>query len=270
MKDTIRVAIIQPKPYPTLDDPRHIAHALILLEKCRAENLDVVCFPEYFPYQGDAELAEAARWYKTYLIAGLVEADGDRLFNTATLFDRNGRMLGAQRKRNVGAMEREQLGISPGDGVYRAFPTDFGKIGIPVGIDFWGQPEAARYLTDQNTDVIFNISLLPIFRGHWKRAAMVRAFDNFMPVVGVNAADYNALIDGKRIHQQGGHSFFLQPPKMLDRSDFNRWLRSADNIDHWLQVELDELEQVYVADVNLSTARQFRREFWSRFGFQRN
>lgn len=85
MKDTIRVAIIQPKPYPTFDDPRNLGHALMLLEKCRGESLDVVCFPEYFPYQGEKELGTAARQLNAYLVAGLVEAEGDRLYNTATL-----------------------------------------------------------------------------------------------------------------------------------------------------------------------------------------
>ncbi len=270
MKDNIRVAMIQPKPYPVFDDPRNLAHALILLEKCRGEELDVVCFPEYFPYQGDSDLAAAARRYGTYIIAGLVEADGNKLYNTATLFDRHGRILGRQRKRNVGVMESDRLGISAGDGVYRAFPTDFGKIGMPVCIDLWGQPEAAKQLTDQNADIIFNISNFPILRGHWKRAATVRAFDNFMPIVGVNTADYNALIQGRRVHQYGGHSFTVYPPKMLDKHDFNRWFRSFDNADEWVQAELDELEQVHIAEVNLSSARQFRSEFWGRFGFRRN
>ena len=154
MKDTIRVAIIQPKPYPAFDDPRNIGHALMLLEKCRGEELDLVCFPEYFPYQGEKELGNAARQLNAYLVAGLVEAEGDLIYNTATLFDRSGRIFGRQRKRNLGILEREQLGISPGDGVFRVFTTDFGKIGIPVCVDFWGQPEAARQLADQGVDVV--------------------------------------------------------------------------------------------------------------------
>jgi predicted amidohydrolase len=269
MKDRIRVALVQPKPYPTFDDPRNLGHALLLLEKCRGEQLDIVCFPEYFPYQGDKHLAAAAREHGTYILAGLVETDGDKVYNTATLFDRSGHILGRQRKRNVGAIERNQLGISPGDGVFRAFATDFGKIGIPVCIDFWGQPEAGKQLADQGVDAIFNISIFPVLRGHWKTGAAVRAFDNFVPVVGVNTADYNAVFDGKRVHQHGGHSFVMQPPKMLDKDDFRRWLRSLDTLDDWLKLELDELEQVQVAELNLSVARRFRREFWDRFGFRR-
>lgn len=270
MKDRIRLAMIQPKPYPSFDDPRNLAHAMLLLEKCQGKDLDVICLPEYFPYHGDAELAAMAKRCRAYLIAGLVEREGNRLYNTATLFDRQGHMLGRQRKRNVGVLERERLGISPGDAVFRTFPTDFGKIGMPVCIDLWGQPEAARQITDQGADVIFNISIFPILRGHWQRGAAVRAFDNFIPVVGINTAGYNALIEGKRIHQFGGHSFIINPPRMLDKYDFNRWLRSFDNVDDWTRVVLDELEQIHLAELELNTCRRFRQEFWKRFGFHRS
>ena len=66
--------------------------------------------------------------------------------------------MGRQRKFSVGALERDRLGISPGDGSIPAFTTDFGKIGIPVCVDFWGQPEAGRHLADQGVDIVFNIS----------------------------------------------------------------------------------------------------------------
>jgi len=269
MKESIRVALVQPKPYPAFDDPRNLGHALLLLEKCRGESLDMVCFPEYFPFQGERELAAAAKDLNAYLVAGLVESEGGKQYNTATLIDRSGHILGRQRKRNIGLIEREGLGISPGDGIFRAFTTDFGKIGVPVCIDFWGQPEAGKQLADQGVEVVFNISIFPILRGHWKVGASVRAFDNFFSVVGANTADYNALIHGKRIHHHGGKSFVLQPPKLLDKDDFRRWLRSLDSTENWISLELNELEQVAVASVHLSTTRRFRREFWNRFGFQR-
>jgi predicted amidohydrolase len=269
MKDNIRIAIVQPKPYPAMNDPKNIGHALQLMEKCRPEELDVICFPEYFPYLGDREIGAAAHKYNAYVIAGMVEEEGGKLYNTATLFNRTGRIVGRQRKQNVASLERNTLGISAGDQGFRPFSTDFGKIGIPVCIDFWGQPEAARDLVDQGVDVIFNIGIFPILRGHWRTGAMVRAFDNFVPVVGVNTADYNALFNERRIHQYGGGSFIIQPPRMLDKDDFRRWIRGAEKIDDWVHAELDELEQVYVGEVNLSTARRIRSEFFNRFGFRR-
>ncbi len=269
MKDNIRVAMIQPKPYPALDDPRNVGHAMLLLNKCRGEKLDVICFPEYFPYQGEKEIAAAARQHNSYIIAGLIEDDGDKLYNTATLFDRSGNMLGRQRKRSIGVLERTALGLSAGDGVFRAFATDFGKIGIPVCIDFWGQPDAGKQLADQGVDIVFNMAIFPILRRHWRTGAMVRAFDNFYPVVGVNTASYNALFGEKRVHIHGGQSFVMQPPKMIDKDDFRRWVKGLDSIEDWVRVELDELEHVQIVDINLSTIRRFRREFWDRFGFKR-
>ncbi len=269
MKDNIRIAMIQPKPYPSCDDPRNIGHALQLMEKCRGEELDVICFPEYFPFLGERELGSAARKFNSYVIAGMVEEEGGKRYNTATIFSRAGRILGRQRKFNVGSLERDRLGICPGDGVFHAFTTDFGKIGIPVCIDFWGQPEAGRQLADRGVDIVFNPCVFPILRGHWKTGALVRAFDNFVPVVGVNTADYNALFGEKRVHQYGGGSFTLQPPKLLAKDDFNRWTRGLDNIENWVQVGLDELEQVYFTEVNLTGARRFRTEFFKRFGFKR-
>ena len=58
-----------------------------------------------------------------------------------------------------------------------------------------------------------------------------------------------------------GGSFTLQPPRMLDKDDFNRWARGLDNIESWVQVELDELEQVHMAEVNLTCARRFGESF---------
>jgi predicted amidohydrolase len=269
MKDIIRVAIIQPKPYPSFDDPRNIGHALQLMEKCKGEDLDVICCPEYFPFAGEREIASAARGLNSYIIAGMVEQDGAERYNTATLFSRSGKIVGRQRKFNVGALERENLQISPGDGAFRVFMTDFGRIGMPVCIDLWGQPEAGRQLADQGVDILFNPSIFPILRGHWKTGSLVRAFDNYLPVVGANTADYNALFGEKRVHQHGGGSFIIQPPKLLASDDFRRWFRGLDTIENWVRAELDELEQVYISEVNIATTRKLRGEFFKRFGFQR-
>lgn len=269
MKDNIRIALIQPKPYPLLEDPRNLGHALQLLQKCPGDELDVVCLPEYFPALGEREIGAAARRLNCYVIAGMIEEEGAKRYNTALLFNRAGRPVGRQRKFSVGPVERERIGISPGDGVFRVFETDFGKVGIPVGIDFWGQPEAGRQLSYQGVDVVFNPSGFSALRGHWKTGGLVRAFDNFVPVVGINTADYNAMFGDKRVHRYGGGSFIIQPPRMIDKDDFNRWARSIDNIENWTVLELDELEQVHVADVNLSSAGRFRTEFFNRFGFKK-
>ena len=267
MKDIVRVAVIQPKPYPSFEDPRNLGHALMLLEKCRGEKPDIICFPEYFPFNGEEELAVAAKRLNAYIVAGLIELHGDKLYNTATLIDRSGNIVGRQRKRNLGVLERNQLGISPGGEIFRVFTTDFGKIGIPVCIDFWGRPEAGMQLADQGVEIVFNMAIFPMLRGHWKTASLVRAFEHFVAVVGVNTADYNALFNEKRVHQYGGGSFIIQPPRILDKDDFRRWIKSLDNIESWVTAELPELEQVHFADIDLTGVRRFRQEFRNRLGF---
>jgi predicted amidohydrolase len=178
MKETARVALVQVKPYPELDNPRNVGHAIRLLEQCRGRNVDVVCLPEYFPWAGEEILADMAKKLCCYIVAGLVENLGEKRFNTATLFDRGGRMVGRQPKVNLGSIDRRHFGFAPGESTFRVFDTDFARIGLPVGIDFWGQPEGARTLTDKGAELIINQSLFPILRGHWKHASLVRSFDN--------------------------------------------------------------------------------------------
>ncbi len=269
MKESIRVALIQPKPYPSFEDPKNLGHAYQLVERLRGEKIDVICFPECFPFQGEEALADIARQHQAYVIAGLAELEGNHLYNTATLFDRQGNLLGRQRKRNLGVLERQNLNMTEGDGIHRAFSTDFGKIGLAVCIDFWGNPEGARQLAAQGVEIVFNICVFPVLRGHWITGSLARAFDHFLCVVGVNTADYNALFGGRRVHHHGGDSFVIQPPRMLDKEDFRRWIRSLDNVEHWVTERLGELEQVHTAEVNLGVVRRFRDEFKNRFGFRR-
>ena len=269
MKETLRVALVQAKPYPELDDPRNVGHAIKLLEQCRGKNVDVACLPEYFPWAGEEVLADMARRLRCYIVAGLIEIAGDRRYNTATLIDRQGRLVGRQRKVNVGKMERQRLGVVSGDDAFRLFDTDLGRIGLPVCIDLWGQPEAARALSNMGADLIINQSIFPILRGHWKYGALVRAFDNFVPMVGINTADFNSRIGGRVYRQYGGGSFFIQPPRVVDKDDFRLWMRSLDDLAGWIIVELDSREQVYIGDIDLGTTRRYRFEFWRQLGFQR-
>ena len=269
MKETIRVALIQGKPYPELHDPRNVGHAVRLLQQCRGKDLDLVCLPEYFPWTGEEFLAEAARKLRCYLVAGLVEDSGGKRFNTATLFDRQGAVVGRQRKASLGVMERRYLGIASGDGDFKVFSTDFGKVGIPVSIDFWGQAEAARMVTDRGAELIVNQSIFPILRGHWKEAVLVRAFDNFIPVVGINTTDFNCRVQGRIYRHQGGRSIIIQPPKLLNEEDFLLWLRSLDSLEGWITVELDKRERVYFGEVDLRTTRRYRKKFWHHLGIRR-
>ena len=264
----INILIIQPLPVARLESPENLDRALWFLNRIQGRKVDLICFPEYFPFTGEAELAQAARELGAYVVAGLVEEARGTRYNTATLFDREGRLVGRQRKVTLGNLERRGFGVSPGRG-WKVLNTDFGRLGLAVCIDFWGQPEAARQLSAQGADLIINPSIFPILRGHWKMGALVRAFDNYLPVVGVNTAGFVAEIGGRQYPMQGGGSFAIQPPAPPDEKELARLIRAWDDLDHWVVAESGEGEETLTVQLNISGPKRWRPKIWERFGVRR-
>lgn len=130
---------------------------------------------ETVPGPATEVMAQTARRYKSYVIAGLIESDHGRIYNTAVLVDREGRIAGKYRKTHLPLAEVES-GITPGS-EYPVFDTDFGRIGILICWDFVF-PETARILRLKGAEVVF----LPIAGdpapGHWDTVARARAMDN--------------------------------------------------------------------------------------------
>ncbi|MBI4644788.1 MAG: carbon-nitrogen hydrolase family protein [Deltaproteobacteria bacterium] len=268
MSPLVKIILIQPLPVSFLDSPENVDRALKLLEGCRGRQADLICFPEYFPFSGDEALAQAAKDLKAYLVAGLVEESKGRRYNTATLFDRSGNLVGRQRKCTLGNLERKGFGVTPGAG-FQVFDTDFGRLGMAVCIDFWGQPEAARQLTDQGADLVVNPSIFPILRGHWSLGALVRAFDNYLPVVGVNTSSFVSEIAGRHYPMHGGGSFAIQPPGPEDGAELSRLVRNWDDLSDWVILKAGEEEQLLTIHLNLAGPRLWRPVIWERFGIQR-
>lgn len=268
MSSLVKIILIQARPAPRLESPENLARALKLLEKCRGAEADLICFPEYFPFSGEAELSRAARELTAYVVAGLVEETQGKRYNTATLFDRQGRLVGRQRKRNLGNLEHRGFGVSPGEG-WQTLTTDFGRLGLPVCIDFWGQPEAAGQLADQGADLIINPSIFPILHGYWPAGALVRAFDHYLPVVGVNTAAFVAQIAGRHYPMQGGGSFAIQPPAPPEEKELARLIRTWNHLDHWIILKGGGTEEILSVHLDLSGPRHWRPTIWKRFGIQR-
>jgi predicted amidohydrolase len=262
----VNILLIQPRPASRLDSPENLALAQTLLAQCRGRGADLICLPEYFPCTGEVELAQAARDLEAYLVAGLVAEHRGRRCNTATLFDRRGNLVGRQAKISLGNLERRGFGVTPGEG-FQVLETDFGRLGLPVCIDFWGQPEAARQLAAQGADLIVNPSIFPILRGHWPMGALVRAFDYFLPVVGVNTAAFSAEIAGRCYAMQGGRSFAIQPPVPADEKVLAQWVRAWDDLDHWVVKTGSEGPEILAVSLDLEGPREWRPHIRRRFGF---
>ncbi len=261
----VKILLIQPLPASRLDSPENLKLAQSLLARCRGRGADIICFPEYFPFTGETELARAARDLEAYVVAGLVAKDQGHRYNTATLFDRRGNLVGRQRKNTVSALERRGYGVLPGEG-FQVLETDFGRLGLPVCIDFWGQPEAARQLAAQGADLIINPSIFPILRGHWPMGALTRAFDYYLPVAGVSTAAFTAEIAGRHYPMQGGLSFAIQPPAPPDGKELAKLIRVWDDLSHWIVLTGGEGQEILEVSLDLEGARRWRPEIRQRFG----
>ncbi len=142
---------------------------LAAIDKAGSTKPDVICLTET-PYSAGTwgscfedrcvvipgpvtdAIGEKARKYNSYVILSLFEKDGDFIYNTGLLFDRQGNIAGKYHKLQLPLCEAED-GVTPGR-EYPVFETDFGKIGIMICWD-QGFPEVARILRLKGAEILF-------------------------------------------------------------------------------------------------------------------
>ena len=133
------------------------------------DGADIFCLPEFFgvfqhikgswdkyaqsvPGPTTDLLARKARKYSMYVVCPVLEKRGGKLYNSAVLIDRKGKVAGIYCKHvpTIGELEN---GVVPGTEV-KAFATDFGKVGMVICFDlnFHDLKEKWR---QQNPDIIF-------------------------------------------------------------------------------------------------------------------
>ncbi len=131
-------------------------------------DLDIVCLPEAITMVGTSktgvrcaesipgpstkQLGKAAKRNKLWVVAGLYERDGERIYNTAVLLNREGQLAGKYRKVHL-PREEWKKGITPGH-EYPVFETDFGTIAIQICYD-WFFPEPEQLFAFQGAEILF-------------------------------------------------------------------------------------------------------------------
>ncbi|MFP3903192.1 MAG: carbon-nitrogen hydrolase family protein [Armatimonadota bacterium] len=139
-------------------------------------------------------LGEVADKYDMYIVAGIYEWDGESIYNTAILLDRDGNLAGRYRKVHL-TVTAGPGGSSPGP-EYPVFETDFGTIGMEICYDNFF-PECARALAVNGAEIIF----LPIWgdgRTDWSYevSCRSRALDNSVFLVSSNYSQKRSLVVG--------------------------------------------------------------------------
>ena len=96
------------------------------------------------------KISAVAKEYGIYIAANFYRFDRDVMYNTTTLFGRDGNEVGRYRKVHLADAERPFA--APGDD-FPVFETDFGNVGISICYDMIF-PETYRCLTLNGADII--------------------------------------------------------------------------------------------------------------------
>lgn len=196
---------------------KNIHEAIKLIDKVSKEGADIVILPEMFccPYNtsnfkkyGETEngiackaLSDAASANNIYVVGGTIpELDGDKVYNTSYVFNRDGVQIAKHRKMHLfdinikeGQSFKESDVFSPGREV-TVFDTEFCRIGLMICYDI-RFPELSRLMALDGAEVIivpgaFNMTTGP---AHWETLFKARALDNQVYAIGVAPArDYES------------------------------------------------------------------------------
>jgi predicted amidohydrolase len=205
----VRLAAVHHEPHDSKSTAENLEAFGALVGKAADQEADIVALPEGITvvgtgltYEQAAEpvpgpttafLGRLAKRHRLWIVAGLYERAGARVYNTAVLVDRDGRLAGRYRKMSLPDEEIEG-GITPG-GDTPVFDTDFGRVGLMICWDS-SYPEVARSLAERGAEVI----LMPIWGGQ-ETLVKARAIENQVYVVASGYGFRTGIFDrrGERI-----------------------------------------------------------------------
>jgi omega-amidase len=181
---------------------------LLLLPELWATGYDLDRSGEHaFPLDSGhfALMAKLAQAHRLYVAGTALETTPDgRPFNTAAIYDPNGKRLGAYRKVHLWAPLGEVEKMTAGD-TLPTFDLPCGRAAMAICYDL-RFPELWRCLVDASVRLILIPAEWPIHRvEHWRLLLRARAVENQLFVAGCNRAGADA--DG----EFGGHSAVVDP-----------------------------------------------------------
>ena len=230
----VRIGSVSLRPRQTGSKEGSLNAFLKALDEVAVGKPDVVCLGEGITLIGHSSgydslaepipgptterLGAKARQHHMYIVAGVYEREGDVLYNTAVLIDRQGKVAGKYRKVYLPREEIEG-GLTPGNS-YPVFETDFGRIGMMICWDSQ-YADPARALAAKGAEIIF----LPIWGGY-STLMQARALENHVYLVTAGydceTAVYNPL--GKALHSTRESGVFKTVAVDLNQRFIEPWL----------------------------------------------
>ncbi|MDD1150890.1 N-carbamoylputrescine amidase [Pseudomonas protegens] len=191
---------------------------------------------DYASSQVLKRFAALARELGVVLPLSWFERAGTAYFNSLSVADADGRLLGVYRKTHipnaVGYQEKEYF--SPGDTGFRVWDTAFGRLGIGICWDQWF-PETARCLALQGAEVLLFPTAIGTepgaadldSRDHWQMTMRGHAAANLLPVVAANRIGREVATSDPALHMDFYGSSFICDHKgrLLAQAD-----RTSDSV----------------------------------------
>lgn len=190
---------------------------VIVLPECFNSPYGTQYFADYAEQMGGETckaLSEIAKETNTYLIGGsFPESKDGKLFNTCTVWNRNGSLIGTHRKIHLFDIDvpgkirfQESETLSPGSELTHV-DTEYGKIGIGICYDI-RFPELAMIASRKGCIAMiypgaFNMTTGPL---HWELLQRARAIDNQIYVAACSPAR-----DSTSTYVAWGHSTVVDP-----------------------------------------------------------
>jgi predicted amidohydrolase len=207
---SVTIASVNLRPEHSASSQESVRQFVDLIDRAVPPNADLILLPEGITVVGTnkkyadvaetipgpttATLGEVARKRKAYVAAGIYEREGQVVYNTAVLMDREGKLAGKYRKVYLPREEMEQL--APGND-YPVFRTDFGTVGMMICYDVFF-PDPARGLATKGAEIV----LMPIWGGD-QALAKARAIENqvYLVASGYDHPTYIMNPEGEKIAQ---------------------------------------------------------------------
>jgi predicted amidohydrolase len=228
----VRVAVCQMSS--SEDVETNLVEAERLLNLAAEGGADLAALPEVFMYLGSpkrvpelaepldggavcARLAAVARERSMWVLGGSVlEREGEKVFNTSPLFDRQGERVARYRKIHLFDVElpgqppfRESARYAPGSELV-THETEFGRIGLSICYDL-RFPELYRGLMALGAEVLMVPAQFQWVTGkdHWHVLLRARAIENQCFVVAPGQCGaYGSAEQNRRSY---GHSLVVDP-----------------------------------------------------------
>ncbi|MDO5819260.1 MAG: carbon-nitrogen hydrolase family protein [Methanobrevibacter sp.] len=241
----------------------NIRKAIQMIRESKKQGADLAVLPEMFncPYENEKfieyaeeldnsqtlnKIAEIAKEENIHVLAGSIPElevgtdDAKSIYNTAVLFDDEGKILGKHRKMHLFDIDvkgkiyfKESDTLSAGN-EFTVIETELATIGIGICYDI-RFIELSRIMALNGAEILifpgaFNLTTGP---AHWEILFKSRALDNQVYAIGVAPA-----LDKDASYNSFGHSIAVNPwGEIIEELDYDENLKLV-------QIDLDEIKRI--------------------------